>query len=99
MSSISADQYEPKKGGGELRSQPMRTAVHITFYKSQRNFGDRIQYLTNGSNAYQFWDTRLYWTWSAEQSLKNMSFVYARLRKKIVPYKCKFLPLIYTRNR
>ncbi len=40
--------YEPKCGGGVAGSQPMRTAVHITWHGAQINFGDLTPYLTNG---------------------------------------------------
>ncbi len=44
--------YEPKWGGGgrsrwgAAGSQPMRTAVHITWHEAQINFGDLTPYLT-----------------------------------------------------
>ncbi len=40
--------YEPKCGGGGCGSQPMRTAVHITWHGAQINFGDLAPYLTYG---------------------------------------------------
>ncbi len=41
--------YEPKYGRGRgCGSQPMRTAVHITWHGAQMNFGDLTPYLTYG---------------------------------------------------
>ncbi len=34
------------RGGGVARSQPMSTAVHITWHGAQINFGDKTPYLT-----------------------------------------------------
>ncbi len=60
MSSILADQQRPSymspnAGEGEgAGPQPMRTAVHITWYGAQINFGDLTPYLTHG---HRYWET------------------------------------------
>ncbi len=40
-------------GGGEWGSQPMRTALHITWHGAQINFGDPTPYLTYGCTVLQ----------------------------------------------
>ncbi len=58
MSSILSDQWgssymSQNAGGGDgvAGSQPMRTAVHITWHGAQINFGDLTPYLTYGSRS------------------------------------------------
>ncbi len=41
----------PNAGGGGAGSQPMRTAVHITWHGEQINFGDLTPYLTFAQNC------------------------------------------------
>ncbi len=60
---VFADQYRPRirvqmRGGRVARSQPMSTAVHITWHGAQINFGNLPQYLTYGADRVS-WAFRL----------------------------------------
>ncbi len=50
--------YEPKcgGGGGVTGSQPMTTAMHITWHGAQINFGDNTQYFTYAIHKIPFRD-------------------------------------------
>ena len=78
--------YEPYAGGG-LRGLS-QWAQLCTRSPNKLWRSTVIPYFIYGSNAYQFWDTRLYWTWSAEQSLKNMIFVIYAYEMS-APIKCR----------